>query len=100
MKLDELKPSNLYLNGSKEEADFIKDMVIWLGDYPKKNEEDVHNGAYYTCRHWDTETHLCKVYEKRPLMCKGFPYKKKCQYDEKCDEVGEEIDELKTGGKK
>jgi Fe-S-cluster containining protein len=100
VKYDELMKTEGSLNGSVEEREFIKDMVIWLEDYKKTSEEDTHEGAYYTCRYWDTETHLCKVYEKRPIMCKGFPYKRKCKYDENCTEVGEEIDELKTGGKK
>lgn len=27
----------------------------------------------FQCPHWDTETHLCTVYEDRPNICRFFP---------------------------
>lgn len=31
-------------------------------------------GHVYTCRHFDDETRLCTIYERRPEMCRDFPY--------------------------
>ena len=28
----------------------------------------------FTCRHWDTETRLCRAYDERPAMCRDYPY--------------------------
>ena len=27
----------------------------------------------FRCPHWDTDSHLCTVYESRPLVCRMFP---------------------------
>lgn len=32
----------------------------------------------YTCKNWDEDTRLCKVYEVRPKMCADYPYGKPC----------------------
>jgi len=37
-------------------------------------------GRLFTCRHWDTETHLCRVYEQRPTMCRDYPYGEACAH--------------------
>src|SRR5277367_6448995 len=75
------------INGTVEEANFIKDMVIFIEDYPiVDGVEDP--GAYYTCRHWDTQTRLCKAYEQRPSMCKDFPYGDQCPHESNCTELG------------
>jgi Fe-S-cluster containining protein len=29
---------------------------------------------WFTCRHWDEQTRLCTVYDKRPKMCRDYPY--------------------------
>jgi Fe-S-cluster containining protein len=31
-------------------------------------------GHVYTCRHFDDRTRLCTIYERRPEMCRDFPY--------------------------
>lgn len=36
------------------------------------------NSNLWTCRHWDTETRLCTVYESRPGMCRDYPYGAAC----------------------
>jgi Fe-S-cluster containining protein len=28
---------------------------------------------HYKCRHWDEETRLCKIYDRRPYMCRDYP---------------------------
>lgn len=39
----------------------------------------------WTCKHFDKETRLCKIYEMRPRMCRNHPPKgKQCDYGE-CD---------------
>ncbi len=36
---------------------------------------DIH---LFTCRHWDSDTRLCTIYERRPQMCRDFPYEGEC----------------------
>jgi len=36
-------------------------------------------GYYYTCRHHQ-ENGDCAIYEERPDMCRGYPYRKRCEY--------------------
>lgn len=28
----------------------------------------------FTCKYWSEESHLCTIYEKRPGMCRDYPY--------------------------
>lgn len=37
-------------------------------------------GHHFTCRNWDEETRLCRVYKDRPTMCRDFPYGKQCPH--------------------
>lgn len=37
-------------------------------------------GHHFTCRNWDEESRLCKIYETRPQMCRGYPYGKLCEH--------------------
>lgn len=53
------------------------DLISWAENTPT-----------YTCRHWDEETMLCTTYEERPLMCRDYPYGRKCQHDCDCGETG------------
>jgi len=39
-----------------------------------------HRGHHFTCKNWDEETRLCKVYETRPQMCRDYPYGQECQH--------------------
>jgi Fe-S-cluster containining protein len=34
---------------------------------------------WYTCRHWDEATMLCTIWERRPEMCRGYPYGGTCR---------------------
>lgn len=34
----------------------------------------------YSCRHWDTRSRLCTIYERRPLMCSRYPYSAACEH--------------------
>jgi Fe-S-cluster containining protein len=88
------KPKEIDLWENKKDAPehrdamFIKDMLIYIEDYKDDTGNPNYKGAWYTCKHWDKSTKLCTVYEQRPSMCRDFPYGKKCQYDNKCDELG------------
>lgn len=31
---------------------------------------------FYSCDFYDRETHLCKIHNTKPLVCKNFPYRK------------------------
>lgn len=37
-------------------------------------------GHHFTCKNWDEDSRLCKIYETRPQMCKGYPYGQVCQH--------------------
>ena len=76
--------------GAKGEAAFIADMVIPLTrrqalarsrkfGYPDPPKYP-SNWSWFTCRHWDEETRLCGVYDKRPAMCQDYPY-----FNNKCE---------------
>ena len=72
-----------YLNESKldlltsetvvQDEDIIVDMLIPL-------EWDEEGGATFTCRHFDTETNNCQIYDRRPGMCRNYPYGKECSF--------------------
>jgi Fe-S-cluster containining protein len=40
-------------------------------------EEPKH---FYTCKHFDSTTGNCGIYEHRPLMCRDYPYGNTCRY--------------------
>lgn len=70
---------------------FIRDMIQPLtfdeaqarwaihgqGEWPSRFW-DGHTDGLNSCRHWDTETRLCTVYDDRPLMCREYPYGGPC----------------------
>lgn len=59
------------MNGQEPDDETIRAMLIPLGE------------GYFTCKHWDTETKLCGIYETRPEMCQTYPEK-----DNPCDLPG------------
>lgn len=78
-----------YMDGAQ-----IRDMLIPLS--PKQAKERYerfsgrkvprgvfawnNRGHHFTCKNWDEESRLCKVYETRPQMCKGYPYGNVCEH--------------------
>jgi Fe-S-cluster containining protein len=75
------------------DGEMIADMVIPL-TLDQANErlerfgagreyEPAAEGHVYTCRHFDDETRLCTIYERRPEMCRDYPYAQDggCEYD-------------------
>ena len=44
------------------------------------NLETAKDGHLYTCRHWDDRTRLCGIYERRPAMCRDYPYAESCAH--------------------
>lgn len=36
---------------------------------------------YYTCVHFDDRTGNCGIYDRRPRMCRDYPYGTTCQYN-------------------
>lgn len=49
------------------------------GPWRHEHRPELH---LYTCRHWDVDTRLCTIYERRPEMCRDFPYEAGCPH---CD---------------
>jgi Fe-S-cluster containining protein len=39
-----------------------------------------HRGHFFTCKNWDEDTRLCRIYEDRPAMCRDYPYGQECQH--------------------
>lgn len=37
-------------------------------------------GHYYRCKLFDQKKRTCTIYEFRPVMCRGYPYGKPCNY--------------------
>lgn len=68
----------------------IGDMLIYLGLHHDRNPVDPSKpwgkgpSHFYTCKHLDTESGLCRDYENRPSMCSRYPYGQRCTYS-KCE---------------
>ncbi|KKM92697.1 hypothetical protein LCGC14_1215730 [marine sediment metagenome] len=60
-----------------KDIEVIEDMVIPLGKVMNMSGEgqDFWN---YACRHFDSEKKLCKIYEKRPDMCRKYGEEHPC----------------------
>lgn len=39
-----------------------------------------NRGHHFTCKNWDEDTRLCRIYEDRPTMCRDYPYGQECQH--------------------
>jgi len=59
---------------------YIREMVIPSGTRIFAMEGDIDEQPrsieinVYRCKHFDTETRLCKDYVHRPWMCSAYPY--------------------------
>jgi Fe-S-cluster containining protein len=72
------------------DAVFVADMVIALTPFEAKRRwaelgygelTDLDLGRpLYACRHWDTVTRLCTVYDARPWLCRDYPYTMACHH--------------------
>lgn len=54
--------------------------------------EPAEGVQHYSCRHWDEDTRLCKIYEARPLMCSEYPYRGEPCVHEGCGFIRPEDD--------
>ena len=68
-----LSPEEVKQAGQKGEFKQVAEMVIYLGE----SDHDVEGTKssmlhWYTCKHFDTDTRLCKIYEARPSMCRTY----------------------------
>lgn len=57
---------------SFEDGEMVADMLVPLG------REEVDGHPLYTCKHLDYVTGDCTVYDRRPAMCREFPYGLRC----------------------
>jgi len=55
----------------------IADMLIVTGKDPNFAEGGQEFWEY-SCRHFDAESKLCRIYEKRPMMCRNHGEKYPC----------------------
>lgn len=81
-----------------EDGPFIADMLIRLTDDEAVARAEKFGGAVlewateregrerapHTCRHWDEQTRLCTVYDRRPVMCRNYPYDGACTLGHEC----------------
>jgi Fe-S-cluster containining protein len=74
------------------DGEFIADMLIPLS--PKEAKDRIRDsggkiglkeefawknrGHHFTCKHWDKDSKQCTAYERRPNMCRKYPYGTKC----------------------
>jgi hypothetical protein len=84
-----------------EDGEFVQDMLIYRGGFTIQEYREycrrrglamdvgflerertlAHEFAhFYTCRHHQADG-LCGVYEQRPNMCRGYPYRATCRYE-------------------
>ncbi len=62
----------------EKETNQIARMIIALG-YRRGNDNRL---VYtWTCKNFDKENRLCKIYDERPNMCSGYPDGKECHYE-------------------
>ena len=66
-----------------QDGEFIADMIILLGkgkSWPDCPSSELGGESYfYTCKHFDGTN--CTAYEKRPNMCRLYPYGNACKYE-------------------
>lgn len=55
---------------TREEADSINPHFAEM----EKRGADYGHMHFYTCKNHDKETKLCKIYDKRPHVCSGYPW--------------------------
>lgn len=53
-------------------------------------------GWLFRCKHFDEESHDCRIYDRRPKMCRDYPYGEPCDF-EGCTYTPEKDDEEETG---
>jgi Fe-S-cluster containining protein len=46
---------------------------------PLHEVSDQTKSPLFTCRHWDTTTKRCLIYNYRPVMCRDYPYGMPCK---------------------
>lgn len=72
-KLKEHRSGRIHL----QDIEVIQPLLVYLGmsDIYCTGEQ-MRGGEthFYTCKHYDKETHNCGIYDKRPRMCSEFPY--------------------------
>ena len=57
-------------------------MVMYVGTRPPDWAGFSHAdpGYYYTCKHFSAATGDCTIYERRPQVCRDFPYGRPCEF--------------------
>lgn len=71
--------------GGSPDIKKVAAMLVYLGKSKVNGNglEDEVESHWYTCKHFDTETRLCKDYEERPDMCRNHGDIQGCIFD-KC----------------
>lgn len=86
------KPVNKLDNNNPDELFILINWTQILKSSAVKINSRLRNikGYFYTCKHIDMDTNKCKIHEKRPNICSGYPgymklsdqlsYSKNCGY--------------------
>lgn len=82
MSHGKLRPSDHPTKYNMMDIHLIYPMLIPLGTLKETAEGDPteNENHLYTCKHYDTNTGNCTIYEHRPSMCRDYPYKRACNY--------------------
>lgn len=59
----------------------LSDMLIPRGFGNLPQHTPAQATWLYTCRHYDKEAGLCGIYERRPSMCRCYPYGRTCEFE-------------------
>lgn len=51
-----------------------------LPDGSVATETQPGGGWVFTCAHFDAQTRGCNIYQTRPIMCRDYPYGRKCEH--------------------
>lgn len=70
------------------EIRLIADLAVYLGDEAPPNNRfsggRVASGGIYTCKYLQPSGD-CGIYERRPAMCRDYPYSKTCEWGDRCE---------------
>lgn len=69
--LDMLIPDRPVVEGGRPPGQKTQKFSKWAAE----------DGYLYRCKHFDEESHDCRIYDRRPQMCREYPYGNPCDFD-------------------
>ena len=66
------------IKNNSEDIETTKDMLIQTG-------YEAGKGYSYTCKNLDKNRGICKIYNRRPSICRNYPKDGKCAREKECE---------------